>query len=799
MAAFCKKTPVICDFSKNNNGLSNTQSRLCFDPKDSILHIDESVISTVPHSAEQKQLVRAIRLGFAVVLTLTVILGGIGLYQLNSVNASMSKIVTVNNSKIALASAMRDAIRLRSLSINKMLATQDYFKRDAEILKFYDYARNYREAREQLLALRMDEREKAIIEKLTRHAQFSQPLVRQVAELLMENTLPRDFNRLFNKASQKQEELLELLDDSIELQKEYANHALAAAQQKFEYTMASFLLLLTVLLSIGIVIARIVVRYAGNKNKALALKNLELQKARAKADDTTRAKSEFLANMSHEIRTPLTTIIGFSETLVDAELSPKDRQRAVRAIQNSGKHLYDIINDVLDISKIEAGKLEMESVAVSPIDLVKDTVCIVEQKATDRGLQILMEFDLPLPKTLMTDPTRLKQILLNLCGNAVKFTRSGTVTIGVGFDAASRKMLFTVTDTGIGMSQEQVRKVFAPFHQADKSTTRFYGGTGLGLSISKQLARRLGGDITCSSEVGQGTRFTVSVSAGDPPSLEWIREVDVDGDYCATPVPHTVTPQLVGRVLLAEDTPDIQALITMLLEKTGLAVTAVDNGIDAVQYASTQNFDLLVMDMQMPVLDGLSAIQQLRESGFEPPIVALTANATQEDKNRCLRAGADNFVVKPVDVAHFYNVLSQYLPQKPSATAYDKSDKHAPLAEQPSSEATQSRARDVDAIDQELQQLINGFVNRLPETVSEITTYYRQQKWQDLSTSSHRLKGAGGTFGFPELSEISSKIMEQVRQTRGRQLAGANQPENDLRELIERLNQRCQQIVKKAS
>ena len=756
---------------------------MCFEPKDSNLHIDESVITTVTPSAEQKQLVRAIRLGFAVVLTLTVILGGIGLYQLNSVNASMSKIVTVNNSKIALASAMRDAIRLRSLSINKMLATEDYFKRDAEILKFYDYARSYRQAREQLMALGMDEREKAIIEKLAQHAQFSQPLVREVAELLMENSLPRDFNHLFTRATQKQEELLELLDASIELQKEYANQALAAAQSKFEYTMASFLLVLTVLLGIGVIIARIVVHYVGNKNKALALKNLELEKARAKADDTTRAKSEFLANMSHEIRTPLTTIIGFSETLLDAQLSGKERQKAVTAIRNSGKHLYDIINDVLDISKIEAGKLEIEVLAVSPMDLVRETVCILESKATDRGLQILTEFDVPLPKTIMTDPTRLKQILLNLCGNAVKFTQSGNISIELSFNAENRQMVFTVSDTGIGMSQEQVAKVFSPFHQAEKSTTRFYGGTGLGLSISKQLAQRLGGDITCRSEVGKGTRFTLSISAGDELPGEWVREVDQNREVCISPVQRADTPQLSGRVLLAEDTPDIQTLITMLLEKAGLSVQAVDNGAAAVRHGMQENFDLIIMDMQMPVLDGLAAIQQLREAGCQQPIVALTANATQEDKNRCLNAGADDFMVKPVDVDVFYHVLSRYLP--------DKLDTH-PAPEMAAQVPEEPVADSDDAIDQELQQLINGFVSRLPDTVREITTYYRQKKWQELAISSHRLKGAGGAFGFPELSEISSKIMEQVK-------PGADdKAENHLQDLIERLNQRCQQITKKA-
>ena len=752
-------------------------------------------MTTVAQNFEQKQLVHAIRLGFALVLALIFILGGFGLYQLNSVNASMSKIVTINNHKIALASAMRDAIRLRSLSINKMLATEDYFKRDEEILKFYEYARSYREAREQLIALGMDEREKTIIEELTRHAQLSQQLVRQVAELLMESSLPEEFNRLLNTATQNQEELLEWLDESIELQKEYANHALAAAQLKFRYTMAGFLLLLTVLLSIGILIARIVVRYAGDKNRALAVKNMELQSARAKADGATRAKSEFLANMSHEIRTPLTTIIGFSETLVDSALNARDRQRAVRAIQNSGKHLYDIINDVLDISKIEAGKLEMESIEVSPIELIKDTLCIVEQKATERGLQILTEFDLPLPKTIITDPTRLKQIILNLCGNAVKFTQAGNITIGLAFNVQSRQMIFTVADSGIGMTQEQVEKVFSPFHQAEKSTTRYYGGTGLGLSISKQLAQHLGGDITCSSEVGKGTQFTVSVSAGDP--QEWIREVNMDSDFCVTPLHRTTTPQLCGRILLAEDTPDIQALITMLLEKAGLSVMAVDNGADAVQEVLRGHYDLIVMDMQMPVLDGVEAIQQLRESGIEQPVVALTANATQEDKNRCLNVGADNFVVKPVDVAAFYNVLSQYLPESQPIENDDETDAHRLEQQSSSAEVANSQTEREDAIDQELQQLINGFINRLPDAVREITTHYRQKKWQELSISSHRLKGAGGAFGFPELSEISGKIMEQVRHSRGADVPDAVQ-DTYLHDLIEHLNRRCQQIIKKA-
>jgi len=577
-----------------------------------------------------------------------------------------------------------------------------------------------------------------------------------------------------------------LLDESIELQKQYANEALDAAQQKFNYTMASFLLLLTVLLTIGALTARVVVYYAGNKNKALALKNLELQNARARADEATRAKSEFLANMSHEIRTPLTTIIGFSETLTDPDLKTDDRRRAVTAIQNSGRHLYDIINDVLDISKIEAGKLEMESIPVSPLDLVKDAVCIMEQKASERGLQLRTEFHWPLPKTIHSDPTRLKQILLNLCGNAVKFTPSGTITLGLSLDAPARRVVFTVTDTGIGMSEEQVEQVFAPFRQADKSTTRNFGGTGLGLSISQQLARRLGGDITCSSRLGEGTCFTVTVDAGEPSQWEWLEPEETQNEVCVTPTLQVAPPRLQGRVLLAEDTADIQALLVMLLQKAGLTVDTVDNGAAALRQVRDAQYDIILMDMQMPVMDGLTAMAQLRDSGVDRPIVALSANASQRDRQRCLQAGANDFVVKPVDVAQLYEVLQRYV--SPAA----------PAAEPSVQPQCAPSVQPLSGIDLELQQMVDSFVSRLPDTVGEITTYYRQKQWPELAASSHRLKGAGGAFGFPELSVISQQIMEQVRQPAGGEEPMPELPKQELRELIDRLNQTCRQITKKA-
>ena len=736
---------------------------------------ETSLSETAPPNDEHSQLIRVVRHGFALLLTLTVILGGIGLYQLNSVNTSMS-VVSVNNAKITLALAMRDAIRLRALAINKMLATADYFKRDSELLKFYDYAQSYRDARDQLVAMDLDRRESDIIEKLTQQAKITQPVLRDIAELLMENQLPADFNRRFVQATQMQETLFELLDQSIALQREYANHAVAAAQTKYEYTVVSLMMVLALLLSIGVVVAQIVVRYVSGKNTLLALKNAQLQAARAKADEATQAKSRFLANMSHEIRTPLTTILGFSQSLADDELSAAERQRAALAIRNSGKHLYDMVNDVLDISKIEAGKLDVETVTVSPLEVVKDSLCIIESKAADRGLQIQLEYELPLPQTIQTDPLRLKQILLNLCANAVKFTETGGITIELGFDANTRHMVFWVRDTGIGMTGEQVDKVFLPFQQADKSTSRSYGGTGLGLSISKQLAQRLGGDLQCRSEVDKGTTFTLRIPEGEPEPTQWISEPPKHYDMKSPESRINDIPSLHGRVLLAEDMPDIRALILMYLQRAGLDVVAVANGQEAVQEVSCRRFDLVLMDMQMPVMDGLTAIRKIRSQGINTPIVALTANATREDKHRCLSSGADNFLTKPVEMEQFYLLLAQYLsPDAVTATGGEEA-------------STVSSQTEADDFERQMQQLVDSFLQGLPQAVNEITTYYRGKHWQELLSSSHRLKGAGGAFGYPELSEISKDIMEKAKQHN----------HQALQELIDRLNQRCRQITRKA-
>ncbi|GAA6180952.1 MULTISPECIES: response regulator [unclassified Shimia] len=379
----------------------------------------------------------------------------------------------------------------------------------------------------------------------------------------------------------------------------------------------------------------------------------ELAEAKIAAEKADRAKSEFLANMSHEIRTPMNAIIGMSELLADSPLS-KENSQSVATIRDSGNALLKIINDILDLSRLESGKLEISEVDFDLHRCVESVVDLLKHKAEQKKIHLSVEFDDDVPTDIRADDGRLRQILLNLIGNAIKFTSEGSVRILVQHDAASPYCITVkVCDTGIGISTEQAKHIFDRFSQADAATTRAFGGTGLGLTISTMLARRMGGDITLDADYTEGACFVATIQASAP-----------YGDQAAQASQPQFDPSRLegARVLLAEDNKTNRMLIRKYLDDYDLELTEVQNGLEAVEHCRLHTPDIVLMDMSMPELDGVTATRIIRSLSItQPPIIALTANAFESDKKTCLDAGMNYFLSKPINKTHLLQALSTHL------------------------------------------------------------------------------------------------------------------------------------------
>jgi PAS domain S-box-containing protein len=395
--------------------------------------------------------------------------------------------------------------------------------------------------------------------------------------------------------------------------------------------------------------------------------------ARLKAESASRAKSEFLANMSHEIRTPLTAILGYAEMFREEggqSMTPTQRGQTLDTIRNAGEHLLAVINDILDLSKIEADRMTIERVETPLIQIVHEVESLIRPRASEKGVSLSVELGTVVPERIVSDPTRLRQILTNLAGNAVKFTDAGGIRIRLSVSRLTSRLVIDVMDTGKGMTQEQAGRLFTAFMQADQSVTRRHGGTGLGLSICRRLAGLMGGTVELRrTRVGGGSWFRCVFPMEAVPETRWVDRMDVIGQAGPLVESAAALGRLTGKILLAEDGTDNQRLIGFFLRKAGAIVEIAENGsvaLLAVEKAASSGepFDLLLTDMQMPVMDGYRLATLLRARGSEIPIVALTAHAMAEDRDRCLEAGCDDYATKPIDRARLIEVCARWMGKK---------------------------------------------------------------------------------------------------------------------------------------
>jgi two-component system, sensor histidine kinase len=507
---------------------------------------------------------------------------------------------------------------------------------------------------------------------------------------------------------------------------------------------------------------------------------LVMEQACAATEAANRAKSQFLANMSHEIRTPLNAILGFAEILRSGAVDDDDeRHDYVDTIYESSNHLLELINDVLDLSKIEAGRMIIEPVRCSPLEIVAMVLSIMRARALEKGLPLTCQWPNGIPATISTDPLRLKQLLMNLMGNAVKFTQRGEVRLVCrltgGPDRA--RIAFDVIDTGVGIAPDKLEAIFDAFSQADNSVTREFGGTGLGLAISRRIAHAMGGEITVQSAPGKGSTFTATVDIGSLAGVKIHTSPASDGVIVAANATKQSTVVLPpARVLVVEDGQVNRKLIGLILRRAGVEVVTAENGNIALDLVRQQRFDVILMDMQMPVMDGCTATRHLRAMGVATPIVALTAHAMPGDEQKCLQAGCSAYLTKPVSATRLLQMIADALASQadPVGAAVATA---APQAEEQEGKVIVSS---LPMDDPEFRQIVLDFVAFLEEQRAAMRNAWREGDLENLAFLAHTLKGTGGSAGFDVFTGPAKQVEQLAKNNRADELAGALQAIDDL-------------------
>jgi signal transduction histidine kinase/DNA-binding response OmpR family regulator len=500
-----------------------------------------------------------------------------------------------------------------------------------------------------------------------------------------------------------------------------------------------FLSILAAVLLVWIVIASVLLRKNSRLRRELEKNRAQVNSALSAAEEASRSKSAFLANMSHEIRTPMNGIIGFSELALDDRVSPPQKDEYLNKIKISAEGLLHIINDILDISKIEAGKLDMEHIPFSLHEVFRVCQTIIAPKAEEKGITLYCYAEPSVGKKPLGDPTRLRQVLLNLLSNAVKFTNNGTVKLMAAIESIDEDSLtvqFSVKDSGIGMSPEQADKIFRPFVQADSSTTRRFGGTGLGLPITKNIVEIMGGELELETTIGIGSKFSFKIKFNTIDVYSEIPADDILSD--------TEKPIFNSEILVCEDNAINQQVIIEQLERVGINVVLAVNGKEGVGYVAQRlknkekPFDLIFMDIHMPVMDGLEAARELAKLNNQTPVVALTANIMVNDKDTYREYGMPDYVAKPFTTRELWACLLKYL----DPVSKEKEDKDT------LKEAETKRRK----------KLLRDFVSDHMNTFDEIQAAITAGDYKTAHRLTHTLKGLAALIDKQQLREAAFAV-----------------------------------------
>jgi CheY-like chemotaxis protein len=476
----------------------------------------------------------------------------------------------------------------------------------------------------------------------------------------------------------------------------------------------------------------------------------------------------------------MNAILGFTDVLRRGyEDNAAERQEFLNTIHSSGQHLLELINDILDLSKIESGKLEIELTRCSPNQIISEVVATLGIRAQDKGIELSFGWDGPAPATILTDPTRFRQVITNLVGNSIKFTEKGGVRLLTRLDRsdARPRLVVDVVDTGIGMKPEALQRIFDPFTQADNSITRRFGGTGLGLSISRQCATALGGGLTVKSEYGKGSTFTLAIDAGPAEAIELFDPLSEETPKSAARNASSSVVRLKpARILVVEDGTSNQKLINVVLQRAGVTVELANNGQIGFDMAMATQYDVILMDMQMPVMDGFTATRRLRQEGCKLPIIALTANAMKGEEEKCRAAGCSGYLSKPIDVDLLLRTLAELVGTLPAETLANA----VPTPRAPASAELAMLQSTLPIEDPDFLEIVQEFADRLQQQMGEMQKAWEHQELSELASLAHWLKGSGGTAGFNAFTSPAAKLEKLAKEKRLDEIAAALADVQDL-------------------